>query len=1084
MCFQVIGTSTHIFFPLVYYERLLAFERKILIFIKKIFSKKASSKNSIVGRLEKDILRRESDLPVLHDRMLYKIERTIQVSSSKPEKGYELFKKLQHRLDQEIVKAETWKKHYSTCLYNLGAIANHLGRKEESLKYLYKHLEYDSKSIDARSILSDLFFENEEFEEAIPHTKVCLTAYGNNDTYWFRLGYCYFKIDNYISAYKCFSSMKNRDRNSFFFEARSYSRAGEFERAIESYQILLKHYPKDSDAIFYLASTLAHHGADKKATQIIGLIQEDDPYYARTQVLLGSIFYRSKRIKEANEMFITALKIDPSCVQAMIELAQIAIDVNRRDQATSLLEKVLQIDSENSAANYFAGVLTEMTEEESPINYYKKAAKAYDFKRFAERRLGAHNFFNSKHGEAVVHLANAVDRGEDSIWFLYIYAFALATVNDFSVCQDVLIKIARLSQTDSLWKSKAGSGMYSLGLRLFEKKDFNLALKCFQFVKNKYPIINQSNMIDQLLEEAKFRMVIQLLDKGKFEKGQGTLNELMTESQDAERKNIYNYYLALCFLYQKRFKEAKQILSGLYNSDPNNPHYLYHIIIIELGEARDQEAAKLLIKLREFLSIPEHLRVGMQTIRAYLTAKQGKMRNAEASLASISELNKDFPGADYIRQQVLMSRIFYLCHVRDSRKIHNIIPQLTGDQKRKAILLHAIAAVESGQLKVAKDILKPYTKDSEGNKKLYSTICTDLAIKAISKKDYKGARKIFEEVPDRSEAIENIALLLIMTELLENIGDFESITQAIMELSGYLSKVEDCKLRHSLIHNLAILHLKRAIMAEGTGRWDMVDDLWQSCWQFWMMRVFKSQDYWNSEQDKLRGNSKQGTKRFSQKEVDAIYKRFIDENFVDMFVWYIINYLNEVNETGVTRHLALLRTIGDETGNSKDYFLKLQEGFTVLMRSIDKTNEHFSTWPFYILSTAVQCSISGVLNLNDYDELTRKLDSFKEYSKKYSTPKDYKKVERQFNTSLLHALHLGIDGKFAEAGSKLEKVLNDVFPGILDDDVIEELNSISEVSRQFVKGNSDADQLKRRFEGMYAAITGNKTGLDPDFQDT
>ena len=1080
ICFQFIGTSTHTFFPLVYYERLLTVEKRVLNVIRKFSKKGKSPQNAAVKRLENDIARRENDLPILHDRMLYKIEKAIHISSSKPEKGYELFLGLLRRLDQEMVKTETWKKHYGTCLYNLGVLANHLGNTEEALKYLNKHLEYDKKSVDARSILSEIALESGDFREAIPHLKVCLSAYGNNDTYWFRLGQCYFETANYTSAYKCFSSLRKKDRKSLFFEARSYSRAGKLDRAVESYQTLLKHNSKDSEAIYYLASTLAYHGEDKKATKITSLVNDEDPYYARTQVLLGNILYRSKRVKEANEMFVTALKIDPSCIQAMIGLGQIALEVNKTQQAKTLFDKALQIDNEHPPANYFVGLLAELAGQETAVFHYSKAAKASDFKRYAERRIGIHYFFDGDAENAVAHLATAVNSGEDSVWILYLYGAALATMKQFTPCQSILAKVGRSSQTDSFWKAKASRAMYSLGLNLFEKKGFNLALKCFQFVKRSIKDSKKSDVVDGLLEESKFRMVVQLLDKGELEKAQTTLAELMSESKDPNRKSTYNYYLALCFLYQKRYKEAKKILSALHGRHQNNPRYLYHIVITELGEGNDQEAAKLLIKFRELFSIPEHLRVGVQMIRAYLTAKQGKMRNAEASLAKIPELEKDFPGVEYIRQQVAMSRLFYLCHVRDSRKIHDIIPQLSGHQKRKAILLHAIAAVESGQLKVAKDILKPHLKESEGNKKLYSTVCTELAVKAISKKDYKGARAIFEDIPDRSGVIENLSLLLNMTELLENIGDFDSITRAIIELSDFLPTVEDNQLRHSLIHNLGILHLKRAIMAEETGGWDMVDDLWQSCWQFWMTHIFKSREYWNFEQEKFSGSG-QNTKAFSQKEVEVIYKKFIDENLVDMFVWYLIAYLEEADENGVNRHLTLLRMIAHETGNGESYYAKLREQFTALMRSIDKTAERYSSWSFYILSTTVQCAISEALKLRDYQELTIKLDSYREFSTQYPTPNDYREAQRQFNTKLFDALHLGIDAKFADAGNKLEKVLNDGFQNVLEKGTKEELISLREICRRMSKSSTNTESIRKRFEEMYAKLTGNKSDPDSGF---
>ena len=1080
ICFQFIGSSTYLFFPLIYCERLLGIEKKILNVFQNSFMKRFLFDNAIVKYLKRDIERRENDLPVLHDRMLYKIEKAIDVSSAKPEKGYELFSKLLTRLDKEILRPKIWKRHYGTCLYNMGAIANHLDRRDEAINYLHRHLEYDPKSIDARNLLSEIFFENKDFEGAIPHLKVCLAAYGDSDTLWLRLGRCFFETGNYTSAYKCFSSIRKKNRDSLFLQARSYAKANELNNAVESYQLLLKNYPNDSEAIYYLASTFAQFNNDDKAAKIITLISNNNPFYPRTRVLLGNIFYRSKRVKEANEMFINALKIDPSCIQAMIGLGQIACGVNKKDQALELFEKALQVDVNDPAANYFCGVLSETTDQLKSLSYYAIATKSPDFKRLAERRIGLIYFLKNEFSKAVKHFGVAVKGGEDSIWFLYLYAFSLASINKVTQCQEILLKIAREGQSDSLWKSKAGNAMYSLGLNLFDKKDFNSALKCFQFVKSKSLSSDQLHFIDPLFAESKFRMVVQLLSKERLEKAKLTLDELINERKDEEQKNVYTYYLGLCFIYQKNYKDAKQILSPLWDNDRNNPRYLYHLVVAELGQGNDQQAAKLLITLRKHLNLPDHLRVGLQMIRAYLLAKQGKMRNAEASLADIPELAKDFPGVEYMHQKALMSRMFYLCHARDSRKIQSIIDQLTGNQKAKAILMHAIAAIESGQLKVGKDILKPFVEETTGHRKLFTTVCTELAVKAMSNKDYKQALTILEEIPDRSEAIESVSVLLSMAELLQNIENFESITQAIVQLTDYLSKVENRKLRHSIIHNLGILQLKRVIMAEENGDQSLLDDLWLTCWQFWMEKIFKSQEYWNFEQEKFSGAGKP-LKSFTQKEVEVIYKKFIDEHFADMFLSYIQNYLIEADEKGVARHLNLLQTIANETGNSKNYYTKLQEQLIDFRKSINKTDERYSTWDFYILTLNIQCSISEILNVNNADELNRKLDNFQEFRKKFQTPADYKKAQKQFNSNLLEALHLGIEKKFSEAGNRLQKVLKGEVPGVLVEETIEKLLIVRENCRRVSKANSvGSEELKKSFEDLYSTITGKKSTLDPD----
>jgi len=148
-----------------------------------------------------------------------------------------------------------------------------------------------------------------------------------------------------------------KSRESLFFEARSYSKANELSKAVNCYQSLVKHYPKDSEIIYYLSSSFALHKEDQKALKVLELITEDDSYYPRANALMGSILLRANKVKDANEMFVLALKLDPNCILAITGLGQIAFNVRKYDQAMSLFEKALQLDPDYPAANYFSGIL-------------------------------------------------------------------------------------------------------------------------------------------------------------------------------------------------------------------------------------------------------------------------------------------------------------------------------------------------------------------------------------------------------------------------------------------------------------------------------------------------------------------------------------------------------------------------------------------------------------------------------------------------------------------------------------------------------------------------------------------------------
>ncbi len=214
-----LGFSTYLFFPLIYCERILNIETGINNFLTLPIFRKLGVAKKLAGVINQDIAKRKNDIPLLHDRTLYMIEKANYQSTINPEAGYESFLKLIQRLNQVLVKSHTWKRHYSTCIYNLGAIAYHLENEQDAIQYLEQHLEYEPKHIETRKMLVDLFYEKGKYDNAIPHLKVCLAAYGKDVAFWFKLGRCFFETGKFEAAFKCFTSIGAKDRDTLFYGA-------------------------------------------------------------------------------------------------------------------------------------------------------------------------------------------------------------------------------------------------------------------------------------------------------------------------------------------------------------------------------------------------------------------------------------------------------------------------------------------------------------------------------------------------------------------------------------------------------------------------------------------------------------------------------------------------------------------------------------------------------------------------------------------------------------------------------------------------------------------------------------------------
>jgi tetratricopeptide (TPR) repeat protein len=275
---------------MIYAERRLSLEQ---------FMHKYLHTGKMGDYLKADISRLEDDMPVLHDRRLFLLERAKRNTEGHPEKAYDAFTKVLKRLDQEIIKDEKWKDIRYECLMRLGLAAMNDGRQDQGVPMLLEYLEHNPRHMRAQRIVSEYLYDQGQYDQAIPHLKVCLTGAAQDDNLWFRLGRCFFETERPVAAYKCFETATERTRDNYFFSARAYSRAGKLPQAIKLFQQVLKVDSRDGEAIYYLAGALASAGEDKKAVKVLRLVPSEHAYYARVLTLRGNLLLRKGDSQDA-----------------------------------------------------------------------------------------------------------------------------------------------------------------------------------------------------------------------------------------------------------------------------------------------------------------------------------------------------------------------------------------------------------------------------------------------------------------------------------------------------------------------------------------------------------------------------------------------------------------------------------------------------------------------------------------------------------------------------------------------------------------------------------------------------------------
>ncbi len=1064
--FYGIGFSTYLFFPLIYAERRLVFERLLLQVLGGTRDDRPIATHSFKDRLSANIVRLEKDLPLLHDRLLYRISKARELADSKPQRGYQEFERLLKRLDKELVKTtEDWNNNFAECLCQLGRLAVELGLTEDARRYLNQHVGLNPKHIDTRLLLGDLLFESHDYEGAISHVKVCLAARGGNRDLWSKLGRCFFETGKYVSAYKCYDSIPDKDRDSLFWSARSYARADEIDKAVDHFQQLLKRDPNDSEAVYFLASSLAAHGAMDKAVKIAGLIKEDDVFYSRALALHGNIKYLANDLQDAKAKFKQALTIDANCIPAFVGMGQLAFEGGDGDKAATIFDQVLQTEPDNFSANYYRGLLYEDKNIAKAIMHLEKAARCSALSLPAHTALGRIYAMAERNDKALQHYGAVESIDLLSAWDLYFYARALATQHRLDRCGEIIPHLVNPASVDTVWSGIAQRTLYSLGLFLIDHNAYDAARQCFESVAASVTDPARQQRLSRLVAESQLRHVVGLEANGNHDEAQSVLSELQARSSDPQHQRLCQFYTAMNHLHRGSYEEALATLNRLRDTEQGNSRYQYHAIVAELGLGHDTAVQSMMQQLTAMPDVMPHVKVGIATINAYLAGHQGDYAKAIRQL-DVQSAGGSYTGAAFVDQHVALNQAFYLCHLRDFNRVAGLMDELPVHSRASVAYLQAVALIQEGKNDLAKAALAPYLSDNQGRgSKLFSILSTELAIAAVGKHDLAGARHIFEQIPAPAPEIKTVIMALSLSEVLDHTNDPAAVRQTILALKERLDGMADKDLAHSLVHNLAVLHYQLASILEAGQAVDEAFGAWNECLNFWEENVFVNPQFWNRESQRFAAPGGTVTP-FSDDDIAAINTRFKLESFVTPLVEYTLERIEASDEPGLESYLSLLTSAGE---NPRDNLAMLGQRHNAFKSDIGRDDPRTDQWGFLICNLLVHIRI-GETDGRDMTSFTADLESLREARSVFPEYSDFQKAKREFTTNMLNALQRGAMGEFATAGEFLEKLLRDKPAGIQLGSLEGPLRVLREAAKAPDAAAENSKKMTAEFDKMYSAM--------------
>jgi tetratricopeptide (TPR) repeat protein len=180
-----------------------------------------------------------------------------------------------------------------------------------------------------------------------------------NADVWFRLGYCYDKLDRYQEAmepYKQAIKIKPNFVVAYVSLGFAYSKLGRHQDAIEVYKQVIRIKPDYAVAHFLLGTAYRQLGRHQDAIEAYKQAIRIEPDDAGAHFGLGLAYLELDRYQDAIEAYTLALRIKPDDANAHCSLGVAYGELGRYQDAIEAYKQALRIEPDDVNAHFSLGV--------------------------------------------------------------------------------------------------------------------------------------------------------------------------------------------------------------------------------------------------------------------------------------------------------------------------------------------------------------------------------------------------------------------------------------------------------------------------------------------------------------------------------------------------------------------------------------------------------------------------------------------------------------------------------------------------------------------------------------------------------
>ncbi len=537
--------------------------------------------------------------------------------------------------------------------------------------------------------------------------------------------------------------------------AEIYLWAGQFDKAREVAQSILKDHPKDPQARLILGKSYHYAGQGEQAAKIYNeLVKEKSLDRAQVQRLLGETRVMSKDFSDAVEAYQNALKKEPGNVPAMVALGDVLSWMGRYDESISWYEKVLKLQPG------YTDVKVKMAKVYSWRKDYAKAEALYKEILDQEPRnkeaflsLGEILTWDKKYEEARRMIdATGVLKGDEKAMLLY--GKSLLFAGDYAASQKALKDIVDINPNNLEAK------MYLADSYVYDRQ-YGKGIALYQEILAKEKTL-----------EVRRKLAEAYIWSRQYEKGRSILNDIL----EADPKDyVSKLLLAKSFHYAGQVKEAEKLYQELLAQQAMNPVEIKALLADAYAIAKDYPHAiglyeeilredpgneKVRVALGDVLSWTGKYEDSLAEYRRALDANPQSL-DIKVKMATVLSWKKDFDKAEALFKEILAKdpknreallslgeMLSWEKKYDEARRYLDAARSIKDDSKAK--MLCAKMDIYSGNISEAKTLLEELLKEDPENAEAQALLAESQSIK----KEYAKAIASYQEVLAKQKTAE------------------------------------------------------------------------------------------------------------------------------------------------------------------------------------------------------------------------------------------------------------------------------------------------------------------------------------------